>query len=135
MNETQMDPTISQMAFVPMLDILRDLVYIFSDNKTDPAEFLTLSLEYNTLLDAIMSSREHSLDSQTIEFATTFLKLLSSYTERDITFGCKQMAALKTAHIGYVLSALGADFSTYVDPIYWTESWIANGRNPLERVD
>lgn len=123
-----MDPTLAQMAFVPLMDILRDLVHIFKDGSLTSDKFLALSLEYNNMVDIIVASKTNSIPSDALALAAFIVDQLKSIsTNLDLSFAIRQLSALKSCHLSYIINQIGGAFTVSVDKQYWPDVWHTEG--------
>lgn len=124
------------MSMYPLLDITRDLVHIYSGDNHSPDEFMSLMVLYTSLLDDIVRTDSNHASQITLDLASQVISTLNLVVN-DLSkpFGNRQLASIKSAHIGYLLNAIGGYFSTHVDPSLWHPAWIKLGYNPLEKND
>lgn len=127
-----MEPTLAQQAFIPLMDVLRDLVHIFKSGELPPSTFLSISLEFNNMVDLIVASKTNSLSDHGITLASSVICQLDSFAlDLPLDFSVRQLAALKAAHLSYIINQIGGSFTINVDKQYWPDVWVAEG-SPFE---
>lgn len=136
MNDIDTGYSIAQMSFIPLLDMTRDFTGIFSGDNYFPDKYLELMIQYTALIDDIVKTDSNHASTESAALAKNVIFMLNNVvSDPSKTYGSRQLAALKSAHLGYIMNAIGCSFSTSVDPTYWPQKWIELGHNPMENND